>query len=108
MLAKDPDAEKNFFEPQREALREYVAALDEFHLDGLVYPSAQMPSPDETMPQNGGLSTGPESHTGWGEPHWRSCGGGAGWVLSGWAAVWVGDQRAALEGWGLVGVGLCV
>lgn len=65
VLAKDPDAEKNFFEPQREALREYVAALDEFHLDGLVYPSAQMPSPDETMPQNGGLSTGPESHTGW-------------------------------------------
>ncbi len=58
VLAKDPDAEKNFFEPQREALREYVAALDEFHLDGLVYPSAQMPSPDETMPQNGGLSTG--------------------------------------------------
>jgi amidase len=65
LLAKDPDAEKNFFGPQREALREYEAALDEFHLDGLIYPSAQMPSPDETMPQNGGLSTGPESHTGW-------------------------------------------
>ena len=65
VLAKDPEAEKNFFGPQREALAEYVAALDEFHLDGLVFPSAQMPSPDETMPQNGGLSTGPESHTGW-------------------------------------------
>ena len=65
VLAKDPDAEKNFFGPQREALREYVAALDEFHLDGLVFPSAQMETPDETMPQNGGLSTGPESHTGW-------------------------------------------
>jgi amidase len=24
-----------------------------------------MESPDETMAQNGGLSTGPESHTGW-------------------------------------------
>jgi amidase len=65
ILAIDPEAEKNFFGPQREALREYEAALDEFHLDGLIYPSAQMPSPDETMPQNGGLSTGPESHTGW-------------------------------------------
>jgi len=65
VLAKDPDAEKNFFGPQREALAEYEAALDAFHLDGLIYPSAQMPSPDETMPQNGGLSTGPESHTGW-------------------------------------------
>jgi amidase len=65
ILAKDPDAEKNFFGPQREALAEYVAALDQFHLDGLIYPSAQMPSPDETIAQNGGLSTGPESHTGW-------------------------------------------
>jgi len=65
VLAKDPDAEKNFFGPQRAALAEYEAALDEFHLDGLIYPSAQMPSPDETMPQNGGVSTGPESHTGW-------------------------------------------
>jgi len=65
VLAKDPDGEKNFFGPQRAALAEYEAALDEFHLDGLIYPSAQMPSPDETMPQNGGLSTGPESHTGW-------------------------------------------
>jgi amidase len=65
VLAKDPDAEKNFFGPQREALAEYEAALDEFHLDGLVFPSAQMETPDETMPQNGGLSTGPESHTGW-------------------------------------------
>jgi amidase len=65
MLASDPDAEKNFFAPQRAALAEYEAALDSFHLDGLIYPSAQMPSPDETMPQNGELSTGPESHTGW-------------------------------------------
>lgn len=65
VLAADPDAEKNFFAPQRKALAEYQAAMDAFHLDGLIYPSAQMPTPDETMPQNGGLSTGPESHTGW-------------------------------------------
>jgi amidase len=65
VLASDPDAEKNFFGPQREALAEYEAALDAFHLDGLIYPSAQMPSPDETMAQNGELTTGPESHTGW-------------------------------------------
>jgi amidase len=65
VLASDPDAEKNFFGPQREALAEYEAALDQFNLDGLIYPSAQMPTPDETMAQNGGLTTGPESHTGW-------------------------------------------
>ena len=65
LLASDPDAEKNFFGPQRAALAEYEAALDEFQLDGLIYPSAQMETPDETMAQNGGLSTGPESHTGW-------------------------------------------
>jgi amidase len=65
ILASDPDAEKNFFGPQRAALAEYEAALDKFHLDGLIYPSAQMPPPDETMAQNGGLTTGPESHTSW-------------------------------------------
>jgi amidase len=65
VLASDPDAEKKFFAPQRAALAEYEAALDAFHLDGLIYPSAQMETPDETMAQNGGLSTGPESHTGW-------------------------------------------
>jgi aspartyl-tRNA(Asn)/glutamyl-tRNA(Gln) amidotransferase subunit A len=65
VLKTDPDAEKNYFGPQREALAAYNAALDEFHLDGLVYPSAQMPPPDETMPQNGQLSGGPHSNTGW-------------------------------------------
>jgi amidase len=64
-LAGDLEAEKNFFGPQREALTEYEAALDAFHLDGLIFSSAQMESPDETMAQNGGLTTGPESHTGW-------------------------------------------
>jgi aspartyl-tRNA(Asn)/glutamyl-tRNA(Gln) amidotransferase subunit A len=65
VLKSDPDAEKNFFGPQRDALAAYNAALDQFHLDGLVYPSAQMPPPDETMPQNGQLSGGPHSNTGW-------------------------------------------
>ncbi len=64
-LAHDADAEKNYFAPQREALAAYLEALDRFHLDGLLYPSAQMPPPDETMPQNGELSSGPHSNTGW-------------------------------------------
>jgi aspartyl-tRNA(Asn)/glutamyl-tRNA(Gln) amidotransferase subunit A len=65
VLKTDPEAEANFFGPQREALAAYTAALDSFHLDGLVYPSAQMPPPDETMPQNGAISGGPHSNTGW-------------------------------------------
>jgi amidase len=65
VLASDPDAEKNVWGPQRVGLEEYNAALDKFHLDGLIYSSAQMPPPDETMEQNGGMTTGPESHTAW-------------------------------------------
>jgi aspartyl-tRNA(Asn)/glutamyl-tRNA(Gln) amidotransferase subunit A len=65
VLKTDPDAERNYFGPQRDALAAYNAALDQFHLDGLVYPSAQMPPPDETMPQNGQLSSGPHSNTAW-------------------------------------------
>ncbi len=65
LLKSDPNAETNYFAPQRAALAEYNAALDRLHLDGLVYPSAQMPPPDETMPQNGQLSSGPHSNTGW-------------------------------------------
>jgi amidase len=64
-LKGDPSADANYFAPQRAALAEYTAALDRLHLDGLVYPSAQMPPPDETMPQNGSLSSGPHSNTGW-------------------------------------------
>ncbi|AFL90508.1 amidase, Asp-tRNAAsn/Glu-tRNAGln amidotransferase A subunit [Terriglobus roseus DSM 18391] len=64
-LKADPNAETNYFAPQRAALAEYTAALDRLHLDGLIYPSAQMPPPDETMPQNGTLSSGPHSNTGW-------------------------------------------
>ena len=64
-LADDPEAEARFFGPRKASLAEYLEALDKFHLDGLIYPSAQMPPPDETMSQNGELSTGPHSATGW-------------------------------------------
>jgi len=46
-------------------LAEYVATLDRLKLDGFVYPAIQMPPPDETMPQDGGLSGGPHSATSW-------------------------------------------
>jgi Asp-tRNA(Asn)/Glu-tRNA(Gln) amidotransferase A subunit family amidase len=67
-LEADPAADANFFGPQREALAEYNGTLDRLHLDGFVYPAAQMPPPDETMPQNGRLSSGPHSNTGWVNP----------------------------------------
>jgi len=46
-------------------MQAFLDALDRFHLDGFVYPAAQMPPPDETMPQNGQLSGGPHSATSW-------------------------------------------
>jgi amidase len=64
-LKSDPNADSNFFEPQRQALALYNGTLEHFHLDGYIYPAAQMPPPDETMPQNGQLSRGPGSATGW-------------------------------------------
>ncbi len=64
-LKGDPDAGKNYFGPREAMLGQYTEALDRFHLDGLLYPSAQMEPPDETMPQNGRLSSGPHSETGW-------------------------------------------
>jgi len=67
-LEADPAAESNFFGPQREALAIYNGTLDRLHLDGFVYPGAQMPPVDETMPQNGRLSSGPHSVTGWVNP----------------------------------------
>lgn len=67
ILKTDPQAEANYFAPQKASLEEYAAALDRFRLDGLIYPSAQLPPPDETMAQDkdGALSTGPKSITGW-------------------------------------------
>jgi Asp-tRNA(Asn)/Glu-tRNA(Gln) amidotransferase A subunit family amidase len=65
VLETDPEAEANFFSPQRAALAAYLETFDRLHLDALVYPAAQMPPPDETMPQDGRLSSGPHSSTGW-------------------------------------------
>ncbi len=64
-LENDPRAEANVLAPRRQALQAYNEALDRLHLDGYVYPAAQMPPPDETMPQDGKISGGPHSATGW-------------------------------------------
>jgi amidase len=64
-LKTDPNADANFFAPQQRALDAYNEPFDRLHLDGLVYPAAQMPPPDETMPQDGRISGGPHSNTGW-------------------------------------------
>jgi amidase len=61
----DPQAEANVLTPRRKALEAYNQTLDRLHLDGLVYPATQMPPPDETMPQDGKISEGPHSDTGW-------------------------------------------
>jgi Asp-tRNA(Asn)/Glu-tRNA(Gln) amidotransferase A subunit family amidase len=61
----DPNAEANVKAPRQQALDQYNATLERLHLDGYVYPAIQMPPPDETMPQDGVLSTGPHSDTSW-------------------------------------------
>jgi len=65
MIESDPQAEANFFGPRQKALDAYNETLDRLHLDGFVYPATQMPPPDETMPQDGKISEGPHSDTGW-------------------------------------------
>jgi Asp-tRNA(Asn)/Glu-tRNA(Gln) amidotransferase A subunit family amidase len=65
LIESDPQANANFFTPRGKALEAYNDALDRLHLDGLVYPATQMPPPDETMPQDGRISGGPHSATGW-------------------------------------------
>jgi Asp-tRNA(Asn)/Glu-tRNA(Gln) amidotransferase A subunit family amidase len=65
LIESDPQADANFFTPRQKALDTYNETLDRLHLDGLVYPAAQMPPPDETMPQDGRISGGPHSATGW-------------------------------------------
>jgi Asp-tRNA(Asn)/Glu-tRNA(Gln) amidotransferase A subunit family amidase len=64
-LESDPQAEANFLEPRRAVMALYETELERLHLDGFVYPAIQMPPPDETMPQDGRLSEGPHSATGW-------------------------------------------
>ena len=65
LIESDPQADANFFTPRGKALEAYNEVLDRLHLDGLVYPATQMPPPDETMPQDGRISGGPHSATGW-------------------------------------------
>jgi aspartyl-tRNA(Asn)/glutamyl-tRNA(Gln) amidotransferase subunit A len=62
-IETDPDREKNFYAPQREALAIYDDALKRWHLDGFVYPALQIPTYDETVP--GASKAGPYSETGW-------------------------------------------
>jgi amidase len=61
----DPMAGANVLKPRKMALDIYNEVLDRLHLDGYVYPATQMPPPDETMAQDGKLSEGPHSATGW-------------------------------------------
>jgi amidase len=64
-IETDPKAKANYFTPRQRTLDIYLETLDRHHLDGYVYPATQMPPPDETMPQNGGISEGPHSETSW-------------------------------------------
>ncbi|MGA9482394.1 MAG: amidase [Candidatus Acidiferrales bacterium] len=64
-IETDPQADANVITPRRQALDAYTETLDRMHLDGFVYPATQMPPPDETMPQDGTISGGPHSDTGW-------------------------------------------
>ena len=64
-IETDPHASANYFTPRDKALAVFNETLDRMHLDGYVYPAAQMPPPDETMPQNGEISGCPHSETSW-------------------------------------------
>jgi amidase len=65
IFATDPAAERDYHAPRRFALAAYLEPLDRLKLDGYVYPAIQMPPPDESMPQDGQLSSGPHSATSW-------------------------------------------
>lgn len=65
ILETDPEAQANYFGPLQRTLGAYNEVLDRLHLDGFVYPAIQMPPPDETLPQDGKLSSGPHSDTSW-------------------------------------------
>ncbi len=64
-IASDPAFDANVRLPRAHTLKLYNEALDRLHLDGLVYPAIQMPPMDESLPQDGRLSEGPHSATGW-------------------------------------------
>jgi hypothetical protein len=61
LFETDPQAEA----PRQKALAADNEVLDRLHLDGFVDPAPQMPPPDQTIPQDGNLSEGPHSDTGW-------------------------------------------
>jgi Asp-tRNA(Asn)/Glu-tRNA(Gln) amidotransferase A subunit family amidase len=61
----NPQADAEVLAPRQRALDIYNQTLDHLHLDGYVYPAIQMPPVDETMPQDGIVSTGPHSDTSW-------------------------------------------
>jgi Asp-tRNA(Asn)/Glu-tRNA(Gln) amidotransferase A subunit family amidase len=65
ILESDPQAKANYFGPRDRAMEMFLEVFTRLKLDGLVYPATQMPPPDETMPQDGGLSSGPHSNTSW-------------------------------------------
>ena len=65
VLERDRDADRMYHAPKRAMLAAYLEPLDRLKLDGYVYPAIQMPPPDETMAQDGGLSGGPHSNTSW-------------------------------------------
>jgi Asp-tRNA(Asn)/Glu-tRNA(Gln) amidotransferase A subunit family amidase len=64
-IERDPEAEANYWAPRRRALAIYLGTMDRLKLDAYVYPPIQMPPPDDTMPQDGKLSGGPHTDTGW-------------------------------------------
>lgn len=64
-LATDSEADRMYHAPKRTMLAAYLDPLEKMKLDGYVYPAIQMSPPDESLPQDGGLSGGPHSATSW-------------------------------------------
>ncbi len=64
-LSDSAAADASFLTAKQQVLDLYNAELDRLHLDGFLYPAIQMPPVDETMPQDGRLTEGPHSATGW-------------------------------------------
>lgn len=65
LFENNGQAKRDVLEPRSRTLEVYNGTLDRLHLDGYVYPATQMPPPDETMPQDDRISSGPHSATGW-------------------------------------------
>ena len=62
-LEDDPEAEKNYWGPQRKTLAIYLGTMRRWRLDGFVYPALQEPTFDELA--KGARTDGPHSETGW-------------------------------------------